>query len=145
MTPFMSWNWGSLTQGCCRAATAIARYTEALRNVGIFPYDLEFAQHKFHKLLGGADRLEFISVQKCSGSGSWNQTCVCSQDGQENLVGNIQSTVRFMRNEKAWFGCLDCLKTVQTSDADRKCRVEHGDDLGLEEFLRLEELLQSIL
>jgi hypothetical protein len=124
----MTWPWGSLSGECGRAGSAISRYTAALRDAGIFPYDLNFAKHQFRELLDGTDKMGPCAVGKCLRDRSSRSNCPCSQDRTESLDSELRAGVFAMRNMKNWFGCLDCIKSGQTSKTSGTCRIEHGHD-----------------
>ncbi|VUC21287.1 unnamed protein product [Clonostachys rosea] len=133
MSPITSWNWGSLMQGCLRAATTLARYNQALRDAGLLPYDLAFSGHRFAELLDGVDRLGYIAVPPCPIN---KRSCgFCHQDNQDNLVNALLSATHSIRKCKAWFSCLDCAKATRekVGGGERRCRIKHKDDLEIRE------------
>ncbi|CAI6092831.1 unnamed protein product [Clonostachys chloroleuca] len=138
MSPITSWNWGSLMQGCLRAATTLARYNQALRDAGLLPYDLSFSGHTFAELLDGVDRLGYIAVPPCPIN---KRSCgFCQQDSQDNLVNALLSAAHSIRRCKPWFSCLDCCRGATTTtrgkaggEGERRCRIKHKDDLEIKE------------
>jgi hypothetical protein len=128
MATFTTWSLGSLNQACFRAQRPIAQYTAALRNAGIFSQDSCFSGHDFHDLLYKALGLRRCAVGPClkPKNAKGNQAaCGCSQDRTEDLATEIQAAARRIQRQKAWFGCLDCLKTRNVSKAEGRCRITH--------------------
>ncbi|KAH8659784.1 hypothetical protein BX600DRAFT_50630 [Xylariales sp. PMI_506] len=125
MAPYTTWELSSLTQGCQRAAIGLGLYSKALRDRGIFPYDLEFSQHRFRDLLHSADKLGIITLPACSNPMS-RRACLCFNDRYENMAKDVQAAVQEIQSHKMWFGCLDCLKAGDTVRAGDDCRLGHG-------------------
>jgi hypothetical protein len=121
----MTWQWGSLTQGCRRAANALSQYTVALRAAGIMPHDLAFSEHRFLQLLKEADKLGYYSVQACPSDHRKQNSCVCSGDRTDSLTRDLKMNILVIRSRKAWFGCLDCLKSGERR-TDGTCRLQHS-------------------
>lgn len=122
MAPLMTWEWSSLNGGCFRAAKALGKYNQALRKKGITPYDLEFTKHAFQKLLHEASELGWLSVDQCPESSRKSRSCCCSQDSSANICGELNFAAQRIRQQKVWFGCLDCL----SGEEGVICRLDHG-------------------
>ncbi|KAM0419074.1 hypothetical protein ACHAPT_012013 [Fusarium lateritium] len=121
--PWTTWRWTSLASGCCRARDAVAQYTLTLRGAEIVPYELDLSGHKLSFLLRAAGQLPSIAVRNCTS----RYNCECSGDRTDSLTRDLWALARNIPKNKAWFGCLDCLRNGDVSDEERKCRVQHGD------------------
>jgi hypothetical protein len=120
MEPFMTRQFATLNVQCNRAANAMGSYATALRDTGVFPYDLEFSTHGFRCLLDSSHKLP-TEVPRCSGG----RQCICRTDDCGSMSREMIATSNEIERRKSWYSCIDCLKTEGVSMFEGKCRIQH--------------------
>ncbi|KAK1977610.1 hypothetical protein LZ30DRAFT_773352 [Colletotrichum cereale] len=127
----MTWTWDISQNPCVRSVKALGVYVDILHKSNILPKDIDFATHKFCKLLETAGNLPIIAMAQfpCIRE---KGVCGCrsSKYINRNLSQEVKNEAKKILQQKRIFNCLDCLKSQGTSGKAQLCRVPHSSEVA---------------